>query len=246
MQPTAVASLTDRFRRLLEAVKGSFGLERRRGLLAGPMTLLLWLRTRWMRREIEAAATQFVRLMEQFLALLEDYRAGKLPAPPTPEVGEAREAAEAKPGRTEPSPLRSRAGLPPDLIRGEGPAKREGEVYSRERSFPESAEPARDRGLRRCSAASSRLRSAPAYSPPRPAPSWRARVTPRVLAPRARPPPGGHMFAGNSPKGLAQAQETRVQFIATSYRTVKPHCHAPIDGRGSPRFSRNVAPPYSR
>ena len=238
MEPTAAASLTDQFRHLLVAVKGAFGLEGRRGLLAGPLALLVWFRTRRMRREAEAAAKQFVALIEQLVVLLEQFRAGKLPPPPTPEVGEAREAAEAKPGRTKPFPLR--------FAEREGPAKREGEVYSPRRTLPEAGEPVPNCGLRRRSATSASRRSAPVCAPPRPAPSSRDGVTPRVLAPRARPPPDGLIFVANSLKGLEQRRETCAYFVAIPYRTAKPHCPTPIVGRGSPRFSRNVAPPYSR
>jgi hypothetical protein len=51
------------------------------------MALLLWFRTRRMRKEAAAAmAEAFRALMEQFAALLEDFRAGKLTAPTMPEV----------------------------------------------------------------------------------------------------------------------------------------------------------------
>ena len=203
MEPTAVASLTDRFHRFLEAVREACGLDGRRGLLAGPMALLLWIRTRRMRKEAAAAVAEaFQALMEQFAVLLEDFRAGKLPPPNAPEAGESRQAAEAKPrdskvftaedaaGRNEPSPLR--------FAEREGPAKREGEVYSPTRSLPQGAEPAPDPGLRRRSAASSRLPSAPVCAPPRPAASSSDGVTPRLLAPPARPPPRRLISVGNS------------------------------------------------
>jgi hypothetical protein len=77
---TAATTLADHLRRLLEAVKGEVRAEGWRGLLAGPMALLMWMRTRRMRKEIEVAAKHFAAMMEQLLVLLEDYRAGKLPA----------------------------------------------------------------------------------------------------------------------------------------------------------------------
>ena len=203
MHPTAVASLTDHFHRFLDAVKEACGLPTHRGLLAAPMALLLWFRTRRMRKEAAAAmAEAFQALIGQLVVLLEDFRAGKLPPPNAPEVGEARQAAEVKPrdsqaptaedaaGRNEPSPLR--------FAEREGPAKREGEVYSPTRSLPQGAEPAPDPGLRRRSAASSRLPSAPVCAPPRPAASSSDGVTPRLLAPPARPPPRRLISVGNS------------------------------------------------
>jgi hypothetical protein len=81
MQTTAVASLTDHFHRFLKAVQEACGLHTGRGLLAAPMALLLWIRTRRMRKEAAAAmAEAFQALIQQFAVLLEDFRAGKLPA----------------------------------------------------------------------------------------------------------------------------------------------------------------------
>jgi hypothetical protein len=79
-------NLADHLRRLLEAVQDACGMGRRRGLLAGPMALLMWICTRRMRKEIEAAAKQFAAMMERLLVLLEDFRAGKLTAPNAPEA----------------------------------------------------------------------------------------------------------------------------------------------------------------
>jgi hypothetical protein len=94
MQTTAVASLTDHFHRFLEAVQEACGLHAGRGLLTAPMALLLWIRTRRVRKEAAAAmAEAFQALMQQFTVLLEDFRAGKLTAPnatPSPLVGEGR------------------------------------------------------------------------------------------------------------------------------------------------------------
>jgi hypothetical protein len=196
MQTTAVASLTDHFHRFLEAVKEACGLQTGQGLFAGPMALLLWIRTRRMRKEAAAAMAEALRaLMQEFTVLLEQFREGKLLPPVTPEVGEARQAAEAKPrdgkaGRTGLSPLRS--------AEREGSAKREGEVYSPRRSVPQGGEPARDPGLRPRSAAQSRLRSTPVCAPPWPAPPSGEGVLPLTIAPRARPPPRRLIFVGNS------------------------------------------------
>jgi hypothetical protein len=85
MQTTAAASLTDHFHRFLEAVKEAFGLEGRYGLLAGPMALLFWLRTRRMRKEAAAAmAEAFRALMEQFASA-----AGGLPGGEVDRTGDA-------------------------------------------------------------------------------------------------------------------------------------------------------------
>jgi hypothetical protein len=159
---TAATNLADYLHRLLEAVKEACGMNGRwPGLLAGPIALLVWIRTRRMRKEIEAAAKHFATMMEQLLVLLEEYRAGKLTAQNAPDVCEELEAAEANPRPTparpqqtasmrrpvaetlpprfsaaevpdpeaaSPSPLRLGAGLPPDLIRGEGAREAGGEV----------------------------------------------------------------------------------------------------------------------
>jgi len=77
----ALSALTDHFRRFLEAVKAACGLHARPGPLAGPMALLMWIRTRRMRKEAAAMMEQALRaLMEQFAVLLDEYRAGKLNA----------------------------------------------------------------------------------------------------------------------------------------------------------------------
>jgi hypothetical protein len=77
----ALSALTDHFYRFLEAVKEACGLQRRRGLLAGPMALLMWIQARRMRKEAAAMMEQAFRaLIEQFAVLLEEYRAGKLNA----------------------------------------------------------------------------------------------------------------------------------------------------------------------
>jgi hypothetical protein len=154
---TASTKLADHLRRLLQAVKGACGLDGcRLGLLAGPMALLVWIRTRLMRKEIEAAAKHFATLVEQLLVLLEDYRAGKLTAQNAPPLHEEREAALAEHRLTLARPRQtastrqpvadtrpprfsaaSAAAIPdpeaasPSPLRlgeREGPAKREGEV----------------------------------------------------------------------------------------------------------------------
>jgi hypothetical protein len=98
----ALPDLACHLRRLLEAVKEACGMEGRRGWLTWPVALLMWIRTRRMRNEAAAALEQFKTLVEQFLALLEDFRAGKLTAPATPEVRESPRSSAAKiPGRAE-------------------------------------------------------------------------------------------------------------------------------------------------
>src|SRR6516225_8810483 len=84
-------------RRLLEAVKGAAcALEGRWGWLAGPLALLLRIWTRRERREAAEAMATVQGLLEAFLGLLEDFRAGRLVAESGPEVAEAGKA-EARP-----------------------------------------------------------------------------------------------------------------------------------------------------
>ncbi|MGA8865298.1 MAG: hypothetical protein WB444_15975, partial [Gallionella sp.] len=116
MKTPVPPSLTDRCRGLIEAVTGVLGLEQGRGLLAGPFALLMWFRTRRLRKEAAAFAEQFRGLMEQLLALVQAYEAGKLPAPnplpaahpsprPSPSRGEGVEAAaRARRTATRPTP----------------------------------------------------------------------------------------------------------------------------------------------
>ena len=54
-------------------------MEGRWGWLAGPMALLTWVRTRRERREAAEAMQAFQGLVEAFLTMLEDFRAGRLP-----------------------------------------------------------------------------------------------------------------------------------------------------------------------
>jgi hypothetical protein len=84
MKLDTLPSLADHCRRLLAAVKDACAPERRPGLLAGPIALLHWIRTRRMLREAVAALEHFKALMEQLLVLLEDFRAGKLNGPDAP------------------------------------------------------------------------------------------------------------------------------------------------------------------
>jgi len=77
-------TLTGQLRCLIDAVRESCGLHGPRGLFALPMALWMWVRSRRMRREIEAAARQFAALAETLVALLEDFRAGRLPPLPPP------------------------------------------------------------------------------------------------------------------------------------------------------------------
>jgi len=76
-------------RRLLETVKGAArGLEGRWGWLGAPLVWLTWLRTRRERREAAEAIAAFQGLVEAFLGLLEDFRAGRL-AETAPEANNA-------------------------------------------------------------------------------------------------------------------------------------------------------------
>jgi hypothetical protein len=103
MTMIATTNLADHLRRLLEAVDTCVMAGRPR-LLAGPMALLVWIRTWRMRRERAMMLEQFKALLEQFLVLLEDFRAGKLSGRDAPPVLEAPEQAEAKPRVTSARP----------------------------------------------------------------------------------------------------------------------------------------------
>ena len=73
-------------RRLLETVKeAACGLEGRWRWLAGPMALLTWMRTRRERREAAEAMAAVQGLLQGFLTLLEDFRAGRLNADDAPQ-----------------------------------------------------------------------------------------------------------------------------------------------------------------
>lgn len=65
MNTSAAHSLADHARRLLETVRGTYARDARRALFAGPMALLMWIRTRRMRKETEAAAKLFAEMMQQ-------------------------------------------------------------------------------------------------------------------------------------------------------------------------------------
>ncbi len=93
-EPNPLPDLADQFRRLLTVVTGALCAERRWGWLGGPMALLAWLRERRERREAAAMLEAFKGFIEQFLALLEEHRAGKLGADDAPQVGEAPVGAE--------------------------------------------------------------------------------------------------------------------------------------------------------
>src|SRR5215472_16429774 len=99
-------------RRLLEAVKeAACGLEGRLRWLTGPLALLTWLRTRRERREAAEAMQAVQGLLEAFLGLLEDFRAGRLAGCATTE---AVEEAKHRDGAVAPPPPR------PSPIKGEG------------------------------------------------------------------------------------------------------------------------------
>jgi len=73
--------LACQLRRLLEAVKGAAcGLEGRWRWLGAPLMLVMWFRTRRERREAADAMRAVQGLLEAFLGLVEDFRAGRLVA----------------------------------------------------------------------------------------------------------------------------------------------------------------------
>ena len=80
-------------RRLLEAVReAACGLEEGRWRwLAGPMALLTWFRARRERREAAEAMQAVQGLLQGFLTLLEDFRAGRLPEQNVPQAVDAAE-----------------------------------------------------------------------------------------------------------------------------------------------------------
>jgi len=53
--------LADQFRRLIAAVTGALRLDGRGGVLAGPLALLMWFRTRRLRKEAEEAEARHNR-----------------------------------------------------------------------------------------------------------------------------------------------------------------------------------------
>jgi hypothetical protein len=160
MFPTA-HNLADPFRRLLEAVKEALRADGRRGWLAGPLALLMWISTRRMRKEIEAAAKQFVAMLEQLVVLLDDFRAGRLTAPAPAPPDAAWERATAKPHAFVP------------------PSRRTAPEQRRERTHGAAGSAAAP-ALR---SPSPRLPMRPPYPPPQAAISARAGITPRSLAP---------------------------------------------------------------
>ena len=81
-------------RRLLEAVKEACGQNGRWKWLTGPLALLTWMRTRRERREVAEAMQAVQGLLEAFLGLLEDFRAGRLAAENTVQVDEEPEEVE--------------------------------------------------------------------------------------------------------------------------------------------------------
>jgi hypothetical protein len=95
-------------RRLLEAVKeAACGLEGRWGWLAGPIALLARMWTRRERREAAAAMQAVQGMLQAFLGLIEDFRAGRLA--PQDAMPEANEAASGE--IAAPPPLSSAAGV---------------------------------------------------------------------------------------------------------------------------------------
>lgn len=59
------------------------------GLLAGPMALLAWIRTRRSRKEAAAMLQQFKALLGQLVVLLEEVRAGKSSEPNSPQCAKS-------------------------------------------------------------------------------------------------------------------------------------------------------------
>jgi hypothetical protein len=94
MDVSVSTSLVDRFRSLLEAVKEGCARERQWGLLAGPMALVAWIRTRRERKEAAAVMEQVKTLLEEFVALLAEVAAAEANAgegadavaPPSPRL----------------------------------------------------------------------------------------------------------------------------------------------------------------
>jgi len=84
--------------RLLETVKeAACGLEGRWRWLGGPLALLTWMRTRRERREAAEAMAAVQEMLQGFLTLLEEFRAGRLNAEDAPQE-------EAAPVLTPPAP----------------------------------------------------------------------------------------------------------------------------------------------
>jgi hypothetical protein len=100
-------------RRLLEAVKGAaWAIEGRWRWLAAPMLLVTWVLTRRERREAAVALAAFQGLLETFLGMLDDFRAGKFAVSGVEEGAGGADGAVAYP-----SPSRSPGSSP-----GAGPA----------------------------------------------------------------------------------------------------------------------------
>lgn len=84
--PAPPPNMACHLRHLLEAVKGAAcGLEGRWRWFGAPMLLLTWFRTRRERREAAEAMGAIQGLLEAFLGLLEDFRAGRLLAENAPQ-----------------------------------------------------------------------------------------------------------------------------------------------------------------
>jgi hypothetical protein len=98
-------------RRLLEVVTGAArGLEGRWGWLTGPLALVMWFRTRRERREAAEAMAAVQGLLEAFLGLLEDFRAGRLKPEAVEREEEGQDGADGAVSHPSPQPPRSGGG----------------------------------------------------------------------------------------------------------------------------------------
>ena len=87
IKPVPQPDMAWHLRRLLEAVKDACGREGPWRWLTGPMALLMWFRTRRERQEAAMAMAAVQGLLEAFIGLIEDFRAGKLVAQDAPDGG---------------------------------------------------------------------------------------------------------------------------------------------------------------
>jgi hypothetical protein len=104
-KPAPQPDMAWHLRRLLEAVKeAACGLEGRWGWLTAPMLLLTWMRKRRERKEAAEAVRAVQGLLEAFVGLLEDFRAGRLVAENAPEVEEEHDGTDSAVAHPSPRP----------------------------------------------------------------------------------------------------------------------------------------------